>query len=138
MATLLQRVIKFGLTGLVTTLVAYLVFVALLRVMHFVPAATISWVASVACGFLLNRRFTFGVRGADGRQRDFAVFLFGAGLQYCVAMVGYEILLGRLDMAPTPAFFINLIFTTAFSFGFHSLVTFRRTSRPQAPLPPPQ
>jgi len=124
--TVLQRAVKFGLAGALATGVAYLTFMLLLKVMHYLPAGALSWAASVCVGFAVNRRFTFGISGSQGRKREFALFMIGAGLQLLIALAGYAVLIGHLKIAPTPAFLLNLILTTTFSFAFSSLVTFRR------------
>jgi putative flippase GtrA len=122
----LQRAVKFGLAGVLATSVAYLTFILLLKVTHYLPAAALSWAASVCVGFAANRRFTFGISGSQGRKREFVLFMIGAGLQLLIALIGYAILIGHFKIAPTPAFLLNLILTTTFSFAFSSLVTFRR------------
>jgi putative flippase GtrA len=130
MGGLFQRAVKFGLTGVLTTALAYTSFMLLLKVMHYVPAMTITWVLSLSVGFVINRRFTFGIQGAQRRGRELALYLVGSGLQLALAMVCYGALTERGGLAPTPAFFVNLVVTTAFSFLFMNLVAFRR--RPEA------
>jgi putative flippase GtrA len=118
------RAIKFGLAGVAATTISYLSFVALLRFMHYFPAATISWTLSLGTGFLLNRRFTFRITGKEGRLKEISLFTLAASLQYAIAMIGYAILIGYMKLNPTVAFLVNLTITTAFSFIFHNLITF--------------
>jgi putative flippase GtrA len=129
MRGLLKRGVKFGLVGAVSTVLAYLVLLGLLRVTDYKLAATASWAASVGCGFLLNRRFTFGVVASDGRSREFAMFVVGAIAQYAVAMAAYGLLLGHLKIDPTLAFVMVLLLTTTIGFAYHNLVTFSRRLR---------
>jgi putative flippase GtrA len=126
----LKRLIRFGLTGLVTTAIAYVVFVGLIHIgVHYLPAATVAWAASLTVGFVVNRRFTFGIAGAERRKRDFGLYVVGAVLQLLVSLGGYALLIGQLRLAATPAFAVNLVATTSFSYLFLSLVTFRRAAR---------
>lgn len=126
MRAILQRAVKFGFAGALSTGVAYVTLILMLRVMHYLPAAALSWLASAGVGFVVNRRFTFGIVGSEGRARDLSLFLAGSGLQLALAMAGYAVLLGRMHLDPTIAFAANLVFTTLFSFAFMNLVTFRR------------
>jgi putative flippase GtrA len=128
MKVMLRRAFSFGVAGSIATVVSYLGFIGLLKVTNYVVAATGSWVLGVACGFALNRRFTFGISGPAGQGKHLALFLLGAVLQYGLAMVGYAILLGRLQLNPSLAFIINLPITTSFSFAFQNLVVFRRAA----------
>jgi putative flippase GtrA len=123
---LAHRALRYLVSGGVTTLVAYIATILLLRIMNYVPATVFAWVATVAVGFTLNRRFTFGITGANRRAKDLGLFVIGALLQLCMTIAGYSITLGRMDLDPSLAFAINLALTTAFGFAFLNLVTFRR------------
>lgn len=125
---MLTRLARFGLTGLVTTGIAYVVFIVMLRWWHYLPATAAAWVASVGAGFALNRRFTFGIRGgAQGRQ--FLLFIAGSVAQLLIAMAGNAVLIGHLALNPSLAFLLNLIVTTSFSFLYLNLVAFRGVRR---------
>jgi putative flippase GtrA len=121
------KIFRFGMSGVVATLASYLGFMVLMGLgLHYLVAGLGAWVCGVCAGFAMNRRFTFQIKGSEGRGRQFRRFLVGAFLQLVLALAGYAILIGRLGMAPTLAFWANLVITTAFSFAFMSLVTFRR------------
>jgi len=125
----LGRLLRFGLTGALTTSVAYLVFIGLLdRGLNYAIAATVSWAAGLVLGFTLNRRFTFGITGTERYRRDFGVYALGAVLQLLLGLTGYAILIGRMHLSGTPAFAVNLVVTTTFSFLFLRFVTFRRVA----------
>jgi putative flippase GtrA len=121
------KIFRFGVSGLVATLVSYFSFIGLMALgLHYLFAGLGAWVCGVSTGFAMNRRFTFQIKGGKGRGRQFRRFLIGAVLQLLLALAGYAILIGRLGMTPALAFWVNLVMTTAFSFAFMSLVTFRR------------
>jgi putative flippase GtrA len=123
---MLQRVLRFIMTGGLTTAVAYVSWMLLLNVMSYPIATALAWMVAVALGFVVNRRFTFGIAGPERRAADFGLFLIGALGQLVIGEVGYYVTLGRLGMAPTWAFLINLVLNTTFSFLFLNFVTFRR------------
>jgi putative flippase GtrA len=125
---MLRRALSFGVAGGIATVITYMSFIGLLRLTNYVVAATGSWVLGIACGFALNRRWTFGFSGPAGRGKHLALFILGAALQYGLAMAGYAILLGRFQFDPSLAFVINLAITTSFGFAFQNLVVFRRTA----------
>ena len=127
----LTRLVRFGLAGLLTTAIAYVVFIGLLKIaVPYLLAATAAWAASLGVGFALNRRFTFGIAGADRYKRDFGLYVTGAVLQLLVGLAGYAVLIGQLRLGPTPAFAVNIVITTSFSFLFMRFVTFRRAAHP--------
>ena len=112
--------------------VAYVFFIVCLRFMSYFPATIIAWGGSIGFGFLVNRRFTFSIRGVEGRARQAALYTVGALLQLGIALAGYAWLLGRLHWSPTPAFLANTAVTAAFGFAFQSVATFRRrATRPR-------
>jgi putative flippase GtrA len=137
----LKRLIRFGLTGLLTTAIAYVVFIGLERLgAHYLPAGlvklgvhyqlatVVAWAAALTVGFVVNRRFTFGIVGRERGKRDFGLYVVGAVLQLLLSMAGYALLIGQLHLAPTPAFAVNLVATTTFNYLFLRFVTFRRAA----------
>jgi putative flippase GtrA len=132
---MLQRLLRFVMTGGLTTAVAYVTWMLLLNVVTYPFATALAWIVAVAIGFVVNRRFTFGIAGPERRAADFGLFLVGALGQLVIGEVGYYVTIGRLGMAPTGAFLINLVLNTTFSFLFLNFVTFRRAR--VAPAAPP-
>jgi putative flippase GtrA len=130
------RAARFGVSGVLSTLVAYATFMLGLQFWHYAIAAVFSWCISVTFGFLINRRFTFRIKGRAGGGRDLILFLIGALLQLGLALIGYRILLDILQLRPTVAFGLNLIVTASFSFVYMSLVAFRRGAPEASPERP--
>jgi putative flippase GtrA len=141
MTQLLGRIFKFGLTGLAGAGIAYLLFIACLRFMSYVPATVIAWAASIAFGFFTNRRFTFGVRGRARRSRQAVLYAIGSTLQLGLSLLVYAWLFGRLHWTATPAYVANTLVTASFGFVFQSAATFRRRAppitNPRIDMPPP-
>lgn len=96
---------------------------------HYALASVAAWAASLGLGFMLNRRFTFGISGDAQRLHDFVVYLTGAVLQLLVGLAGYAVLIGGLKWGATPAFGANIVVTTVFSFLFQRFITFRRAGQ---------
>jgi len=120
------RLLRFVITGALTTATAYVVFVGLIAVgVYYLVANVFAWGLSLLVGFVVNRRFTFQIRGATDRTRHFGLYILGALLQLMLGSIGYWVLIGRLRLDPTPAFALNLIVTSTFNYLFLSLVAFR-------------
>jgi putative flippase GtrA len=125
----MNRLIRFGLTGALTTALSYVVFVGLIRLgVLYEAASAASWALGLIVGFVINRRFTFGISGADRRKRDFTLYIVGSLLQLALGLAGYGLLIGRLRLNPTPAFVLNTTMTATFNFLFLRFVTFCRVA----------
>lgn len=123
-----RRLAAFLTTGAVATAITFAIFILLEPHVGWLPAAAAAWAPSVIVAFLLNRRFTFGIKDRARIEQQFGLYLAGAFSQLGLSFAGYFVLMDVLHFAATPAFFINLVFTTAFSFGYMSLVAFARRS----------
>jgi len=138
---LLGRIVKFGLTGLAGAGIAYLLFIACLQFMSYVPATVIAWAVSIAFGFFTNRRFTFGVRGRARRYRQATLYVIGSTLQLGLSLLVYAFLFGQLRWTATPAYVANTLVTASFGFAFQSVATFRSRAPPianrETNMPPP-
>jgi putative flippase GtrA len=123
----MTRLIRFGLTGALTTALSFCVFIGLIHLgVHYEVASVASWVLGLVVGFVINRRFTFGISGAGRRTRDFTFYVLGSLLQLGLGLTGYALLIGRLRLDPTPAFVVNTAVTASFNYLFLNFVTFRR------------
>jgi putative flippase GtrA len=123
----MTRLIRFGLTGVLTTALSYIGFIGLIRLGAYYEVASVaSWAMGLVLGFTINRRFTFGVSGAERRRRDFSLYVVGSLLQLCLGLAAYALLIGRLGLDATPAFVLSTAMTASFNFLFLRFVTFRR------------
>jgi putative flippase GtrA len=121
-----RRVIGYCLVGGLSTLVSYVLTLALKSLIGINAAAAIAWIAAVLTGFVINRRVTFGLVGAEKRWLELALFTFGALMQLLLTLIGYWITLGRLHLDFNLAFAINIVTTTIFGFTYVNLIAFRR------------
>ena len=119
---------RFIVVGLIATGVSYVVFIGALRVgLHYIPASAVAWFLSLLVGFVLNRRYTFGIHDHAGRIRDLAVYTCGALGQLALGAATYALLMGHLGLPATPAFVINTAVVAAANFIFTRWVTFARS-----------
>jgi putative flippase GtrA len=125
-----RRIAAFLTTGAVATTISYVIFILLEPLVGWLPAAGAAWGPSVIIAFLMNRRLTFGIKGRARIERQFGLHLAGALSQLALSLAGYFLLIDVLRLSLTPAFFINLVFTTAFSYAFMSIFTFARRAQP--------
>lgn len=128
----MRRVAAFLLTGAVATAISYAIFIPLEPHVGWMAAAVTAWAPSVVVAFLMNRRFTFGIRGSARLERQFGLYVAGAISQLILSFASYFVLIDVIGLAATPAFVGNLVFTTSFSYAFMSLVTFSRGPQPTA------
>ena len=117
---------RFAVTGGLGVGLAYILFRGFLLLVPWEAANAMAWLGSVWFGFLVNRRYTFAVRGRERRLRHAGLYMLGAVLQLGLSYLVYAVLFDRLHWAVTPAFLVVTAFTASFGFAFQSLVTFRR------------
>jgi putative flippase GtrA len=110
---MMARLLRFGLVGLLTTALAYAVFVGLIAIgIGYIFASVAGWAAPMTVSYLLNRRFTFNISGIAGPPTEMATFVIGSLLQLTLSLADYSLLMGALSLAPTPAFIINTALMT--------------------------
>lgn len=130
-APIIGRVVRFGLVGLLTTALSYAVFVTAIHLgVHYLLASALAWASGVGLSFVLNKRFTFAVR-TRADLREAASFLAGYVLQLIVGTAGYAVLIGGLGLKPTPAFAVNLVITSGFSFLYMQTLVFTGRGKPR-------
>ena len=132
-ARTLQRrasLVRFGVVGLINTVLVYAAFSLLMRHhMHSAVACCGSWCCGLASSYVLNRLYAFRARGRIAR-REVATFILGYVLQLGLGILVYALLIDRLGMRYPVAFAINLVLASAFSYTFMDRLVFR--AAPQA------
>ena len=98
--------------------------------MHYLAASTAGWALGVIVSYFLNKSYTFSL-GRRFLWREFMVFAGGYVVQLGLASLGYIVLIGGFGLAPTTAFFVNLVFVAAFSFLFMQIAVFAAPAAPQ-------
>jgi putative flippase GtrA len=74
------RVVRFGLVGIVNTVVDLVLYVVLVAHLPVVAANFVSTSCGMATSFVLNRGFTFQSEGSVKRQLALFVLVTGTGL----------------------------------------------------------
>jgi putative flippase GtrA len=121
-----DRVVRYGVVGVVSTAINYILFMAGIAIgLHYLLAATLASSVTVIAGYFMNRTFTFAAPGAASIQ-EFASFLGVFVVQYLLAMFGYALLIGCLTVNPSLAFVLNAVAVAAVAFTLLRLHTFRR------------
>jgi putative flippase GtrA len=120
------KVIRYGLAGIVTTAVNYLLFVGGVKLgFHYLFAATASSGMTLIVSYFVNRSFTFAAPGTAS-VIEFGSFIGVFAVQYLVAMFGYALLIGQLGLNPSAAFVLNSGVVAMITFVLLRSYTFRR------------
>nr|WP_239458269.1 GtrA family protein [Collinsella tanakaei] len=88
---------KFGVVGILATLLDYVVMIVLTEVFGVPPVAssTISFSISVVFNYLASMRYVFSHREGMSRRREFIIFLvlsiIGLGINAALMWVGTEL-----------------------------------------------
>lgn len=68
----LREVIRFGIVGVVATIIQYACYLAFNRIMHHTIANTIAYAVSFAFNYVASTRYTFKVKSTTRRGLGFA------------------------------------------------------------------
>lgn len=97
MRNLIAQIMKFGVVGILATLLDYVVMIVLTEVFGVPPVAssTISFSISVVFNYLASMRYVFSHREDMSRRREFIIFLvlsiIGLGINAALMWVGTEL-----------------------------------------------
>ena len=97
MQNLIAQIMKFGVVGILATLLDYVVMIVLTEVFGVPPVAssTISFSISVVFNYLASMRYVFSHREGMSRRREFIIFLvlsiIGLGINAALMWVGTEL-----------------------------------------------
>jgi putative flippase GtrA len=129
MKSLLSQALRYGVVGLISALLNYILFVAgIASGLHYLISATISSIATLLISYTLNRNFTFAAQGAPNIA-EFISFLAVFATQYVCAMAGYTLLIGYLGLDPSIAFILNAFFVAGIAFTLLRNRTFQSGQR---------
>ena len=97
MRNLIAQIMKFGVVGIMATMLDYVVMIVLTEVFGVPPVAssTISFSISVVFNYLASMRYVFSHREGMSRRREFIIFLvlsiIGLGINAALMWVGTEL-----------------------------------------------
>jgi putative flippase GtrA len=131
---MLSQLVRFGLVGMLGSLVNLAVFSLFVKVLHLDPnvGATAAFLVAVTQNFTLNRLWTFRVAG-----RDHVAYVSGWGKYLAINLVGFGVNLvvlnsvlawaGREHSLEGQA--AGILLGMVFNFALAKLVVFSRSSR---------
>ena len=96
MKHLLAQIMKFGVVGVIATVIDFGVMIFLTEVFGINPvaSATVSFTVSVIFNYLASMRYVFSHREGMSRQREFVIFIvlsvIGLGINDALMWVGTE------------------------------------------------
>lgn len=97
MRNLIEQLLKFGIVGVVATVIDFGVMIALREGVGLTPvvASTISFCVSLVFNYVASMRFVFARRDDMGRAREFTTFLVlslvGLGINALLMWAGTEL-----------------------------------------------
>lgn len=126
MKTCLQFV-KFGLIGVLNSVLHYLVFLFLFRIigMEMVVSSALGYMAGVINSFLMNRRWTFNHTGF-GAGSEFAKFVIVNIVSLGANIFTLELFVSYVGIIPEIAQVIAICCTLVINFSGNKWWTFRR------------
>ena len=77
MRNLIEQILKFGVVGVIATVIDFGVMIFLTEVfgMNPVASATVSFIVSLIFNYVASMRYVFRHREGMSRQREFAIFV---------------------------------------------------------------
>ncbi len=116
--------LKYGVVGIVNTLLTFFAFVGLRKAGVGLDASNfLSFAAGMACSFILNKLWTFRSKGQKW-HRESLLFLLGAALCWALQWAAFRLLL--LVLPEMVAQVCGMAVYTLLNFCYNKLVTFRQ------------
>ncbi|MFC4665230.1 GtrA family protein [Falsiporphyromonas endometrii] len=122
----LIQLIKYGLVGVVNTLITAVVIAIFLKVIgtsDFI-ANICGYIAGLINSFLLNKKWTFSAHG--NWLKELVVFLLGFLFCYVIQYALVYSLNNHTSYDRLYNHFIGMVFYTLINFAFNKFVTFRK------------
>ena len=104
----LREVVRFGITGVVSTLVTYGVYYILLKWLNPTISFTIAYILAMVVNYLMTTLFTFKV---NANTKNALGFIVSNGINYalCTVLLNMFIWLGvSKQLAPIPMYAISI------------------------------
>ena len=104
----LRQFARFVVAGAINTIASYALYLALLQVMPYLAAYTISYVVGIAMSYVLSTRFVFRV---PRRMRTAMRFPLVYVAQYAISSIVVVLLVEKLGVDPSVAALIAIVVT---------------------------
>lgn len=118
--------LKFGLIGLLNTLVHYLTFIILFKLagIHMLVASSIGYMLGIINSFFLNRKWTFQVKGNNWRVEAFKFFVVNA-FSLAINLLLLETLVKYLYLRPELSQILAIAGSLVVNFWGNKMWTFK-------------
>jgi len=122
--------VKFGLVGVLNSLVHYMVFILLFRIVgiDMVISSALGYTAGVINSFLLNRKWTFNITGA-GAGSEFVKFCVVNLASFGVNLLALQSFVSFAGIIPEIAQILAICCTLVINFAGNKWWTFRNGVR---------
>lgn len=98
--------IRFGIVGVIATIIHYVIYYLLCKIINVNIAYTLGYLISFCCNFWLSARFTFRTKATTKRGIGFALsHLINYGMQILVLNIALKIGVPQI-WAPIPVYMI--------------------------------
>jgi len=121
--------LRFLISGALNTAATYAIYLALLHVLGYVAAYTITYLCGILLAYILNVRYVFRVRRSD---RGLALFSLVYIFQYLVGLAVLRLAVSLLGVPETLALLASIAVTLPVTFLLSRYVLKPRTP-PQLP-----
>jgi len=122
--------VKFGLVGVLNTIVHYLVFLLLFRIVGvaMIAASALGYMVGVANSFMLNRRWTFEVSGPSAGT-EFVKFTVVNLVSLGMNLLALQLLVSLAGIMPEIAQVMAILCTLVVNFFGNKWWTFKKGHR---------
>jgi putative flippase GtrA len=118
-----EKAARFIVIGVTCATLSLAVFTSTLALgCSALAANALAWLSGAALGFVLNRRYTFEIRGAAGLTRQTVLIAGGSLAQLGISSLGCLLLLERLGLPAVIVFGLNVAATSSFMYVYMGVV----------------
>ena len=114
-----REALRFLLSGAINTGATYVIYLALLPLLHYTAAYTIAYVTGIVLAYSLNTRFVFRVRHT---ARRLALFPLVYVVQYLLGVVALRVAIGTFDVPQKLALLASIAVTIPLTFLLSRLI----------------
>jgi Predicted membrane protein len=125
----IQQAFKYGLVGVVNTIVSLGTIFIGMKVIHcsYILSNIMGYSVGIACSFFFNKRWTFKSNG--NAQIEMLIFLGISGVCYLIQLAGLVFLKEALHIKAEIAQVLAIAFYTMPNFLGNKFITFRNAAR---------
>ncbi|MBQ8044366.1 MAG: GtrA family protein [Clostridia bacterium] len=106
----LQKIIAYGISGVITTVICFVTFKWFLEFMDYIFAFTLSWLCAVTFAYLAMRKKVYNSKAENKKEKteEYIRFVIGRVITYIVNLV---LLIIAVEMFKLDEFYSNMAIT---------------------------